>query len=58
MKLQKIIKIPYLHSTPDIEEIQKALDEGWTVVGAPAVVPAFAGYSPEVIFVVEKELDI
>lgn len=58
MKIQKIIRASYTYPTLDIEGIQKALDEGWTVVGAPAVIPSFAGYSPQIIFVVEKELNI
>lgn len=58
MKIQKIITETFARFASGLEEIQKALDEGWTVVGAPTVVPAFAGYSPQVIFVVEKELNI
>ena len=58
MKIQKIITETYDHFSSNTEKIQKALDEGWTIVGAPAVIPAFAGYAPEVIFVIEKELNI
>ena len=58
MKIQKIITETYAYFSSDLEEIQKALDEGWTIVGAPVVVPAFADYLPEVIFVVEKEVNI
>lgn len=58
MKIQKIITAPYVCCSWDTEEIQKALDEGWTIACTPAVVQAFANYAPEVIFVVEKELNV
>lgn len=58
MKIQKIITEQYGHFSSHTEEIQKALDDGWTIACAPAVVPAFEGDLPEVIYIVEKELDI
>lgn len=58
MKIQRIITAPYTYPTPDLKKIQEALDEGWTIAFSPTVVPAFAGCPPEIIYVLETELNI
>ena len=58
MIIQRIITAPYTYPTPDLKKIQEALDEGWTIACAPTVVPAFAGNPPEIIYVVETELNV
>ena len=52
---QKIVRFVYKLPS-DYNKVIKMLEEGWVIKFSPAIIPAFAGYAPEILFVLEREL--
>lgn len=54
---QKIIVLQHKHLGSYLENIYEYMKEGWLLKTAPAVIPAFNGHAPELIFILKKETE-